>query len=460
MQLYRDLRPLATQPPFATPAFLSIGSFDGVHLGHQTLLRRMIAAARQAGALAGVITFDPHPRAVLRPAQPLVSLSTLDERLALLAALDLDFALVQPFDQELAQMSADGFATLLTIGLNLRQLWVGPDFALGYRRQGDVPYLRTLGARLGFEVEVVPPFRLDDVEVRSGAIRTLIAGGDVQAAARLLGRGYSLAGQIVQGDRRGTGLGFPTANLAPPPQRLLPAHGVYAAWAALPWERRAAVVNIGLRPTFDGQTPSVEAHLLDFDGDLYGQTLTLEFVQRLRAEQRFGSVQALIEQIRRDAEQARALLTILTPAVEQDARRRIYEELEHTADLAVRIFGATLPELFAHAGETFFRLLQAPFDAPTTVTRCIEVEGLDLEMLLVAWLQELLYAMETQGELYTQFTIEELAPPRADEAAHLRALVTGVPGRLPRSPIKAVTYHGLSVSQTGAGWQATVLFDT
>jgi len=413
MQRYYDLY----QTQLSAPTYLSIGNFDGVHAGHQALLQQMLAAAHQTGAQAGILTFDPHPREVLRPDQPLPSLSTLDERLARLEALGLDFVVVQPFSRATAQVTATEFATLLVNHLRVRALWVGPDFALGHKRQGTVPFLRELGQSLG----------------------------------------YTLTGAVVKGDQRGATIGFPTANLAVAANRLLPANGVYATWAVLPWERRAAVTNIGVRPTFSGQGRSVEAHLLDFSGDLYGQTLTLEFVERLRPEQRFDGIEALVAQIRLDAAHAR---TILTAGAEGTERSPIYEELEHTADWAVRIFGRDLPTLFAHAGETLFRLIHAPFTAPVEVTRQVQVEGADLELLLVRWLQELLYWMETEGELYTQFIIETLSPPRSAEPARLTATVAGVRGRSDRSPIKAVTYHDLSVSQTDEGWEATVLFDT
>lgn len=461
MQRYRDLY----QTQLSAPTYLSIGNFDGVHAGHQALLQQMLAAAHQAGAQAGILTFDPHPREVLRPDQPLPSLSTLDERLARLEALGLDFVVVQPFSRATAQVTATEFATLLVNHLRVRALWVGPDFALGHKRQGTVPFLRELGQSLGFTVQVAAAFWQDGHEVRSGAIRSLIESGDVRTAARLLGHPYTLTGAVVKGDQRGATIGFPTANLAVAANRLLPANGVYATWAVLPWERRAAVTNIGVRPTFSGQGRSVEAHLLDFSGDLYGQSLTLEFVERLRPEQRFDGVEALVAQIRLDAAHARTILTVGAAGTE---RSPIYEELEHTADWAVRIFGRDLPTLFAHAGETLFRLIHAPFTAPVEVTRQVQVEGADLELLLVRWLQELLYWMETEGELYTQFTIETLTPPTADfgepgraaKPARLIATVGGARGRSDRSPIKAVTYHNLSVSQTDEGWEATVLFDT
>ena len=453
MQQYLDL----SHTQLTAPTFLSIGNFDGVHAGHQALLRQMLAAAHRAGCQAGILTFDPHPREVLRPDQPLPSLSTLDERLALLEALGLDFVVVQPFSRATAQITAAAFADLLVNRLHMRELWVGPDFALGHKRQGTVSFLREIGVSLGFAVQVTDAFWQDGHEVRSDTIRGLIESGDVATAGRLLGRSYSLTGVVVKGDQRGATIGFPTANLAVAANRLLPANGVYATWVVLPWERRAAVTNVGVRPTFSGQGRSIEAHILDFSGDLYGQQAVLEFVERLRPEQRFDSIQALVAQIRMDVSQARARLTAASSLPGQSP---IYQELDHTADWAVRIIGRDLPTLFANAGETLFRLIQAPFAAPIEVTRRVQVEGADLEMLLVRWLQELLFWMETEGELYTQFSVQTLSLPLGADPAHLVATVAGVRGRSDRSPIKAVTYHGLSVSQTADGWQASVLFDT
>jgi riboflavin kinase/FMN adenylyltransferase len=453
MNVYHDLQ----HTHIDTPTYLSVGNFDGVHRGHQVLLRQLATAAHAAGGLAGIVTFDPHPREVLRPDQALPPLNTLDERLALLQSSGLDVVIVQPFTMQIAQMEADEFVHLLVDRAHLRELWVGPDFALGRQRAGTVAVLQALGAEMGFTVQVLDAQRVSGEEVRSGRIRQLLLAGDVATASQLLGRPHFIRGEVVGGDRRGSTIGFPTANLAVIGNRLVPANGVYAAWVDLPAERRAAVTNIGVRPTFAGQDRSIEAHILDFSGDLYGQVVTLHFVARLRGEQRFTSVDDLVVQIRRDVAAGRA---VLQDPLAQRGIPGVFEELEHTADWAVRIAGATLPELYAHAGQTLFHLMGAPFDAPATVTHEVTVEANDLEVLLVRWLQELLFRMETADELYTQFTVAEVVPPAGGMPARLRATVAGVPGRSDLAHVKAVTYHNLAVQQTDGGWEATVVFDT
>lgn len=453
MNVYHDVQ--LTQ--IETPTYLSIGNFDGVHRGHRALLQQLVSAAHSDGGLAGIVTFDPHPREVLRPDQALPPLNTLDERLALLQPMGLDFVIVQPFTLDFAQMEAHDFVRLLVDRLHLRQLWVGPDFALGRQRAGTVPVLQTLGAEMGFQVRVLETQRVSGEEVRSGRIRELLLAGDVTTASHLLGRPHVVRGEVVGGARRGSTIGFPTANLAVVGNRLVPANGVYATWIDLPAERRAAVTNIGVRPTFAGQDRSIEAHILDFNGDLYGQVVTLHFVARLRGEQRFAGVDELVAQIRRDVAAGRAILH------DQPVNRGlpgVFEELDHTADWAVRIFGTSLSELFAHAGQALFYLMGTPFDAPATVQHDVTVEASDLEMLLVRWLQELLFYMETAGELFSQFEVAEVTPPAGDAPARLRAMIAGRPGRSDLAHVKAVTYHHLAVQQTASGWEATVVFDT
>ncbi len=301
-------------PPLDRPCNLAIGNFDGVHRGHQALLGAMIDDARRHGRQAGLLTFDPHPTIVLRPDRVQSYLTTMAERLEALAELPLDFAVVYPFSLETARTPARAFIAALQQALRLAALWVGPDFALGRNREGDVDALQAMGAELGFSVHVIEPQLLQGEEVRSGRVRTYLLEGDVQAAALQLGRPYQVTGQVVAGAQRGRSIGFPTANLAVPEGRLLPANGVYATWVHLDDDpvmrgrRLASVTNIGVRPSFDNGQRTVETHLLDFDGDLYGRPLTLLFAARLRPEQRFPSVDALIAQIGQDAAAARRLL--------------------------------------------------------------------------------------------------------------------------------------------------------
>ena len=304
MRTYYDL----PDPAFSTPNNLTIGNFDGVHLGHQTLILTLIADARAAGNHAGLLTFHPHPTAVLRPEVKHQYLTTIDQRLAIFEALGLDFAVVYPFTRATAATPARQFMAQLRAALNLACLVVGPDFALGRNREGNVEALREFGALDGYKVETIEPQILGDGEVRSGRIRGDLAQGDVESAARQLGRLYQIAGDVVDGAHRGRTIGFPTANLDVPADRLLPANGVYATWSTVAGQRRASVTNIGVRPSFDNGLRTVEAHLLDFQGDLYGQQLTLEFVARLRPEMRFSGIDALREQIARDAATARDIL--------------------------------------------------------------------------------------------------------------------------------------------------------
>lgn len=292
-------------------AFLTIGVFDGVHRGHRTLIGQMVAAARAAQVPAVVLTFDPHPAAVLSHQVNLPCLTTPEERASLLARLGVDMVITQPFDRAFASQSAEAFMRRLSQSLGLRRLFIGYDFALGRGREGNAERLIELGTALGYEVEVVEPLRRQGEVISATAIRSHLQAGRVEVAAELLGYRYTIQGKVAHGEGRGRLLQFPTANLAPPECKLLPANGVYACWSNVHGRRYLSVVNIGLRPTFDAQTarPQVESHLLDFGGDLYDQALSIEFVARLREEMKFPSAEALVAQIRRDVDRARELLT-------------------------------------------------------------------------------------------------------------------------------------------------------
>ena len=306
MEHYRSLKGVRLQG-----AWLTIGAFDGVHLGHRALVEPFVAAAHAAGAPAVALTFFPHPSVVLQQQRTPFYLSTPDEKAELLGALGVDVVITHPFNRRVAAMSARAFVGELKAHLGLRMLWVGYDFALGRNREGDIPTLRRLGREMGFEVHVVEALRIDGEIVSSSRIRALLAAGEVEAANRLLGRPYRVSGRVVRGDGRGRSLGFPTANLRIWARRMVPAPGVYVARAHLEdGSTFGAVVNIGVRPTFEvrPKAPRVEAHLLGFSGDLYGRCLTLEFWQRLRGERRFPSPEALAAQIRRDVARAQEVL--------------------------------------------------------------------------------------------------------------------------------------------------------
>ena len=317
MRIWRsDLRSLR----FPGPTFLTIGNFDGVHLGHQALLRilQTEAAGHAPAVKTALLTFDPHPMAVLRPDLSLCLLTTPQERLRLLEPFGLDLGIIQPFDMDFASLTPEQFMALLVERLGLARLIVGPDFALGRGRTGNVDLLRALGARLGYELSVIEPFACEEGEVHSRQIRQSLLAGAVQDAAQMLGRPYQVAGIVEEGERRGRQIGVPTANLRPAPQKLIPADGVYVTWAYLPdncsSHPRASVTNIGVRPTVDGRRRRIETHLLDYppageSGTLYGQELTISFVSRLRDEQRFDSLEELVAQIQMDISVARRTLT-------------------------------------------------------------------------------------------------------------------------------------------------------
>ncbi len=302
-------------------AWLTIGSFDGIHRGHQAIVERLTSGAHQSGAPAVVLTFHPHPSVVLGKRSSAQYLTNPDERAELLSALGVDLLITHPFNPAVASHSARGFLRYLQRHLGFHELWVGHDFAMGRDREGDVHRLADLGAELGYRLHVLPPVEIDGQAVSSSRIRALLAGGEVAAATRLLGRPYRLGGPVVPGQRRGRQLGIPTANLALDEERILPARGVYVCTARNESGSWGAVTNVGLRPTFDDQParPLVEAHLLNFTGDLYQRHLQLEFLARLRGERRFPNPQALVAQIEADIAQARQLLESQSQTSDQAA---------------------------------------------------------------------------------------------------------------------------------------------
>ncbi|HMO57417.1 MAG TPA: bifunctional riboflavin kinase/FAD synthetase [Roseiflexaceae bacterium] len=288
------------------PAVMTIGVFDGVHRGHQHLIGSMVARAREMAAEAVVLTFDPHPDLIIRPDRELLLVTSLEERLAQIAVLGVDRTIIVPFTNELKELGASEFMARICAAVPLRELWVGWDFALGRRREGTLERLTAIGREFGYSVHPVDRYLVEDGEISSTAVRAALAGGDVAVTAQLLGRPFSVTGLVVEGDRRGRTIGFPTANIACAPNQILPANGVYVCTVVRGAVRLPAVTNIGVRPTFDGTRRMLEAHLLDFSGDLYGETLRLEFHARLRGEQKFDGIAALIAQITRDAATARA----------------------------------------------------------------------------------------------------------------------------------------------------------
>lgn len=289
-------------------AWLAIGAFDGVHRGHQKILKEMVSGAHQAGAPAVVLTFSPHPGLVLGYHQGDFYLTTAEERAALLGDLGIDVVITHPFDINFSKTPAHDFVLALLEKLDLHQLWVGPDFALGRGKEGTVDFLVSLGKQTGFSVHVVEKDKEGGEIISSSRIRSLLLKGDVAEAALYIGRHYRLSGKVVQGNRRGRTIGIPTANLDIEPGKIKPGSGVYACRAWLGKQNWAAAVNIGTRPTFPGQGDSVhiEAHLVEYQGEeFYGQDLSLDFVERLRSEIRFESIQALLAQINQDVAQTK-----------------------------------------------------------------------------------------------------------------------------------------------------------
>ena len=289
------------------PSAVTIGVFDGVHRGHQHLVGSLIERARADGLAAVALTFNPHPRAVLRPGFAVTYLTSLEERVELLQGLGLDAVGVLAFTSELAQLSPRDFLALLVDELQMRLLMVGPDFALGRNRAGTITVMRQVGEELGFRVEVAPLLTEDDEKVGSSSIRQALTDGDVSRVRRLLGRPFSLRGPVVTGDQRGRTLGFPTANIAIGLDRALPAYGIYVTRAYVGESTYESCTSIGIRPTFDvDPRPTVETFIIDFDENVYGRELRIDLLERLRGELKFDSAEALVGQMHKDIEGTRA----------------------------------------------------------------------------------------------------------------------------------------------------------
>ena len=306
MHLHQSLESMPSDVPIA----LTIGAFDGIHLGHQHLIRQVCAAAERLGGESAVLTFEPHPDRVLHPEQHRLYLTTSQERTAILGQLGVDHLIVLRFDRDLARVSAEDFMAAVCRAMDLRELWVGPDARLGAGGRRTAPVLQHIGEHLGYSVHEVGRLQLGDQPVSSTTIRKLLAAGAVDEAARLLGRPFTLNGEVVHGDHRGVTIGFPTANVNVSIEQVLPADGVYACRVYLPSSSlgNPAVTNIGVRPTFGLLRRTVEAHLIDWNDDLYGQVIRVAFLQRLRGEQKFAGIEALVAQIRADVAAAHELL--------------------------------------------------------------------------------------------------------------------------------------------------------
>ena len=305
MQHYHSLEAASFQN-----SWLTIGVFDGVHRGHREIIQKLVRDAHAHHAPAVVLTFDPHPAAVLT-GKEIRCLTTPDERADLLAALGVDVVITQRFTRDLSTASALEYMTHLTESLGLTHLLIGYDFALGKGREGNAARLTEIGLELNYSVEVVSALSDESGVISSTEIRKLISTGNINEASKLLGYRYQLGGEVIHGEGRGKTINFPTANVNYPKGKVIPPNGIYACWAHLGAQKFMAATNIGLNPTFtpERQIPSLEAYLLDFDRDIYGETMQLEFVTRLRDEIRYKSVDALIKQIHDDVDQTRKILS-------------------------------------------------------------------------------------------------------------------------------------------------------
>lgn len=296
-------------PPKET--VLTIGVFDGVHKGHRYLIEILIRQAREKGLLSGVVTFHPHPQSVLhsRPSANGPCLMNLADRVKEIRQLGIDLVAPLSFTPEVAKLGAQQFTALLREYLKMRGLVIGPDFVLGKGREGNAEKLAALGREMGFFVHNVPPLTANSEVVSSTLVRQTLTQGNMAKVKDLMGRHFSIAAKVVHGDKRGQTLVFPTANLDVTKQQMLPANGVYASITHIDGKQFASATNIGIRPTFGGSEKTVETHLIDYHGELYGKELKVEFIHKLREEQQFASPQELKSQIEQDVDQAKTILT-------------------------------------------------------------------------------------------------------------------------------------------------------
>ena len=308
-QRMKVIRNLEQIPREFRDAFVTIGNFDGVHLGHVPILKKLIEEAHRENSKALVITFDPHPKKILRPdIRPFYLLTSVEEKIKLLEDIGIDGLVLIPFDLNFSKMTAESFVCdILWDKLHIRKIFVGHDYSFGKSKTGNKEFLAEFGKNLGFEVDIIDAVKLDQETISSTRLRHLILEGDVKTAARLLGRPYNISGIVVPGKKRGTILGIPTANIKPE-KELIPAQGVYAVISCLEKECYKGVLNIGFNPTFSDKDLSVEVFLFDFSGDIYGRKVDVLFIERIRDEVKFENPEQLVKQIRKDIDEARTIL--------------------------------------------------------------------------------------------------------------------------------------------------------
>jgi riboflavin kinase / FMN adenylyltransferase len=289
---------------------LTLGNFDGVHLGHQAIFSKVVARAGDIDGTSIAFTFEPHPLKVIAPERSPRLLNTFHGKMKLIAASGIDVVICANFTRAFADQNPEDFAReVLHEKIGVQEVYVGYDYAFGKGREGSIESLKRMGRTYGFEVGVIEAVQVNGLVVSSSTIRDMVDEGRVDYAAKLLGRNYSIEGEVVHGARRGQKIGFPTANLSTA-NELIPAYGVYAVLASVNGRRVKGVASIGVRPTFDSGPVSVEVYLLDFEGDLYGEQMEVSFVKRLRGEKKFADAEALVRQIRKDVNEAEQILSV------------------------------------------------------------------------------------------------------------------------------------------------------
>ncbi len=462
-----------TQADLQQETILTVGAFDGVHRGHQALIRAVVERAKATDRLAAVLTFHPHPVAVLAPDRAPRALTTPGEKIALLDDLGVHLTVLMPFTREVAATPAREFVATIARHLRLRELWVGVDFALGRDREGDVPALRELGREFTFGVQVFAPVLAHNEIVSSSLIRSLLKDGAVGQAAELLGRYPSVSGQVVESTRQEHRYGFPVSGFQIRAERAVPANGVYAAFAVLGESRQPALADIDGEPDPNDGRRMVGIHILDSDQALYGCDLVIELVERLRGDCCCESSDDLVAQLERDSLAARKVLdgemlrASSLRAFGEPCRYR-YLEVEHTADRALWVWGGELSDLFAGAARGMYSLMGDLDGLVATRWKTIELEALDPETLLVDWLNELLYLTEIEGWLFLDYRIELVSaegdPQAGGESevvpsAKLVARAGAVRAPVTKAHIKAATFHNLALVQESDGWSTVITFD-
>jgi riboflavin kinase/FMN adenylyltransferase len=449
---------------------LTIGAFDGLHHGHQALVRAVVAQADDTDRLSAVITFYPHPGAVLAPKRSVRYLTTPAEKAVLLEAMGVDLLVLLAFDRQMADTSAYDFMLAVSRQLRVRELWIGSDFALGRSREGDAAHLSEVGRELGFKVRVGDPVRVDGRVVSSSRIRDSLGQGRVEEATRLLGRYPSVSGRVGRGILRDWDPGLATACLELCQGRALPAEGVYAAFVGLGKQRYPAVANVAALPRWDEGQRIVGVHIFQLGNEqasydrIYGCDLSIEFVSQLRPARQPRDAVDLSPQTESDIKDALRAFERIHPAARHlDATSASgslpsqcpyrYLEVEHTADRALGVWGNHLPDLYVGAAQGMYSLMADLDGLVATTWRRVRLEDWDRESLLVNWLNELLFLTETEGFLLVECQIESLTD------TELVARVGGVPGSVNKASIKAATFHDLTLAREDHGWATVITFD-